>query len=33
MQLNIKRRMYEHVLTASSVCIDMSFLFSLLERL
>ena len=28
MQFNIKRRMYEHVLTASSVCIDTSFLFS-----
>ena len=28
MQFNIKRRMYEHVLTVSSVCIDTSFLFS-----
>ena len=28
MQFNIKEREYEHVLTASSVCIDTSFLFS-----
>ena len=33
MQFNIKEREYEHVLTASSVCIDTSFLFSFLKRL